>query len=234
MIRFVFLVLATLGLLAALGTVLSRNLVRAALHLVAFFFLVACLFVILEAEFIAIVQVLIYVGAVAILMMFGIMLTRNVQGDETTESPGRAMVPAALAAAGLLLVLVVGIRGEKGIPGRPAWSSQVERPAIGPDPALRETPKARAIGDMGRTLGNELMGRYALPFEVVGLLLTAAVVGSIALARQEGDLAADAPSGRAGMGRARPLGATIHPPGPPPALAGDPDPAAVAAGGQAS
>ena len=204
MIRLVFLVLATLGLLAALGTVLSRNLVRAAVHLVAFFFIVACLFVMLEAEFIAIVQVLVYIGAVAILMMFGIMLTRDVQGDETTDGRWSRLVPAAVVAVGFLAVMAFGIAREKGLGARPPWSRMVARPAIGPGPALRETPRARAVDDMGRILGNELMGRYALPFEVVSLLLTASVVGSIALARQDG-AGDDAPSDRAGLGRKRRL-----------------------------
>ena len=78
------MVIAALGLLAALGTVLARNLVHAALFLVAFFFTIACQFVLLEAEFLAAIQVLVYIGAVAILLMFGIMLTRNIQGDDTT------------------------------------------------------------------------------------------------------------------------------------------------------
>ena len=209
MIRLVFLVLATLGLLAALGAVLSRNLVRAALHLVAFFFIVACLFVVLEAEFLAIVQVLIYVGAVAILMMFGIMLTRNVQGDETTEAAGWSAVPAAIVALGFLAVLAVGIQREKGLAGRAPWSKTEARPAIAGDPGLRDSPRGRAIGDMGRTLGDELMGRYVLPFEVIGLLLTAAVVGSIALARQEGGTADDAPADRAGLGQGRGRGGVL-------------------------
>ncbi len=85
-----FVFIAVIGLLAALGTVLARNLVHAALFLVAFFFVMACQFVILEAEFLAAVQVLVYIGAVAILMMFGIMLTRNVQGDDTTTVSSRA------------------------------------------------------------------------------------------------------------------------------------------------
>ncbi len=91
MVQFLFLVIAALGLLAALGTVLARNLVHAALFLVAFFFTIACQFVLLEAEFLAALQVLVYIGAVAIILMFGIMLTRNIQGDDTTivTAPGR-------------------------------------------------------------------------------------------------------------------------------------------------
>ena len=187
MIAYLFLILAGLGILAALGTVLARNLVHAALYLVAFFFLVACQFVLLEAEFLAAVQVLVYIGAVAILLVFGIMLTRNVRGDETTMAPLTWSVPAALVTGGLLAVLVAGIHREAGLPGRPPWSAVATRPAIGPDPAQRDTPQARAVDDMGRTLGNELMGRYAVPFEVAALLLTAALIGSIALARPEAD-----------------------------------------------
>ena len=187
MIASLFLILAGLGIAAALGTVLARNLVHAALYLVAFFFLVACQFVLLEAEFLAAVQVLVYIGAVAILLVFGIMLTRNVRGDETTIAPLAWTLPAALVTGGLLAVLLAGIHQEAGTPGRLAWRAVRTRPAIGTTADDRATPQARAVNDMGRTLGNELMGRYAVAFEVAGLLLTAALVGSIALARQEDD-----------------------------------------------
>jgi len=182
-----FLIVAALGIASALGTVLARNLVHAALYLVAFFFLVACQFVLLEAEFLAAVQVLVYIGAVAILLVFGIMLTRNVRGDETTVSPLSWSIPAALVSLGFLAVLVAGIDRETGLNGRPPWRAIQARPAVGPDPIARATPQARAVDDMGRTMGNELMGRFAVPFEVAALLLTAALVGSIALARQDGD-----------------------------------------------
>ena len=194
MIASLFLILAGLGIAAALGTVLARNLVHAALYLVAFFFLVACQFVLLEAEFLAAVQVLVYIGAVAILLVFGIMLTRNVRGDETTIAPLAWSLPAALVTGGFLAVLVAGIHREVGLPGRTAWRDVRTRPAIGPGPDQRATPQARAVDDMGRTLGDELMGRYAVPFEVAGLLLTAALVGSIALARQEDEDAPDDPT----------------------------------------
>src|SRR5438128_1802917 len=97
----------------ALGTVLSRNLVHAALYLVAFFFLIACQFVLLEAEFMAAMQVLVYIGAVAIILMFGIMLTRNIQGDETTGGHWVRKVPAVAVAAALLAILIAGIVEQK-------------------------------------------------------------------------------------------------------------------------
>ena len=204
MSQALFLILATLGILAALGTVLARNLVHAALYLVAFFFLVACQFLLLEAEFLAAVQVLVYIGAVAILMMFGIMLTRNIQGDETTTTSWPWRIPAALASLGFLAVIVAGIQRESGMGDRRGWSTIQARPAIGPDPLLKGGPRALAVNDMGRAVGFELMGRYALPFEVAGLLLTAALVGSIALATQDGD--DDEPDARSGHSRRRGLG----------------------------
>jgi NADH-quinone oxidoreductase subunit J len=229
-IQVLFGVIASLAIVLALGTVLARNLVHAALFLVGFFFLVACQFVLLEAEFMAAMQVLVYIGAVAILLMFGIMLTRNIQGDETTGAHWARSIPAAIAGVALLAVLVVGIARESGRPvtrpgvveaerplSRP-WGVTTERPSIGADrlsnlrlqaaveteaAARRATPstpvepgpsqveydqalaRSRAINNMGGAIGHELVNRFAIPFQVAGLLLTAALVGAIALAQGE-------------------------------------------------
>ena len=168
-----------LGLLAALGTVLARNLVHAALFLVAFFFIVACQFVMLEAEFLAAVQVLVYIGAVAILLMFGIMLTRNVQGDDTTSVPRGWIVPAWRRRSGCSSSWPSGStttsasrRGKRLVGDGP--------PAAGRRGARRaKSPSAADPGGQrhGRTVGDEMLTRYAVPFEVAGLMLTAALVG---------------------------------------------------------
>ena len=184
--QILFGVIATAGVLAALGTILARNLVHAALFLVAFFFLVACQFVMLEAEFLAAVQVLVYIGAVAIIMMFGIMLTRNIQGDDTTKVSRAGFFAAGLAAVGLLAVLVLGINREEGPLGQSPWRELTTRPAIGPGKDLKATPRAQAINNMGNVVGGQLLSRYIVAFEVAGILLTAALVGAIALAVQEG------------------------------------------------
>jgi NADH-quinone oxidoreductase subunit J len=188
-VEFLFLVIAALGLLAALGTVLARNLVHAALFLVAFFFTIACQFVLLEAEFLAALQVLVYIGAVAIILMFGIMLTRNIQGDDTTiVSPAWRTLPLV---AGLCVfgVLVIGIYNEAAPAGRTAWSESNLRPSIAANAELnRSTAERRdAVNNMAKTVGNELMTRYVVGFEVAGLLLTVALVGAIALAHREED-----------------------------------------------
>ncbi|MFO0892808.1 MAG: NADH-quinone oxidoreductase subunit J [Isosphaeraceae bacterium] len=187
MIQVLFLVISVLGILAALGTVLARNLVHAALFLVAFFFIVACQFVLLEAEFLAAIQVLIYIGAVAILLMFGIMLTRNVQGDVTTTVPVGWTWPAIGVGLCMFVVLVFGINNHVGLKGQSDWSASARRPTLNSPLTTDERSPARStvINDLGREVGQQMLTRYALAFEVAGLLLTAAMVGAIAIAHRE-------------------------------------------------
>jgi NADH:ubiquinone oxidoreductase subunit 6 (subunit J) len=174
--QIIFVIIAALGLAAALGTVLARNLVHAALFLVAFFFTVACQFVLLEAEFLAALQVLVYIGAVAIILMFGIMLTRNIKGDEPGSATSVWPVPGLVVGLGLFLVLAYGISFQLGVAGRGTWAMMDERP----------TPsRAEAINNMAKVAGDELLTRYVIAFEVAGLLLTAALVGAIALAHRD-------------------------------------------------
>jgi NADH:ubiquinone oxidoreductase subunit 6 (subunit J) len=183
--QILFVIIAGLGLLAALGTVLARNLVHAALFLIAFFFTVACQFVLLEAEFLAALQVFIYIGAVAIILMFGIMLTRNVQGDDPTSAPSAWHVPGLIVGLGLFAVLGFGISFQRGGAGGMTWSLTDERPSIVAAPGEKPPPRAEAINNMATVVGNELLTRYVIGFEVAGLLLTAALVGAIALAHRE-------------------------------------------------
>jgi NADH:ubiquinone oxidoreductase subunit 6 (subunit J) len=187
LIRILFLIISSLGLLMALGTVLARNLVHAALFLIGFFFIIACQYVLLEAEFLAVIQVLIYIGAVAILLLFGIMLTRNIQGDETTTVRWPTRLPATIAGLGVLVVLAYGIGGQTGRQYQPSWTALTTRqPATLPSGPGATVLRSEAISDMGRVVGYEMMTRYVVPFEVAGLLLTAALVGAIALAQLEG------------------------------------------------
>jgi NADH-quinone oxidoreductase subunit J len=180
-LRAIFAQVSVFALLAALGVVLARNLVHAGLFLVAFFFLIACQFVLLEVEFLAAMQVLVYIGAVSILLMFGIMLTRDVQDDATIDRRWSARIPAAAIALGLAVLLGFGILAQGGGKER-SWPLAAERPPLtGVDGA--PTAVGGVVGNMAPTLGAELMTRWVVPFELAGLLLTAALVGAIALAR---------------------------------------------------
>jgi len=212
-IQVLFVVIAVLGLAAALGTILARNLVRAALYLIAFFFTVACLFVLLEAEFLAALQVLVYIGAVAILLMFGIMLTRNIQGDDPASNPSAWRLPGLVAGLALFLVLAYGITYQKGIGTQYSWSATEVRPKIAQVNGQGTTPRANAVNNMAKVVGEQLMTRYVIAFEVAGLLLTAALVGAIAIAhREEVEPSAPPGSGRAASEPAAPVPAVGSPP----------------------
>lgn len=181
-----FLIISTLGLASALGTVLARNLIHAALFLVAFFFAVACQFVLLDAEFLAVVQVLIYIGAVAILLVFGVMLTQNVQGDSTTTIPKGWIIPALVASLGIFFVLTFGIKNHVGLKNRSSWGVLRTRPPLiassKPDSTLRV--RQRSVNEMGHVVGEQMLTRYAVGFEAAGVLLTAALVGAIAVSHR--------------------------------------------------
>jgi NADH-quinone oxidoreductase subunit J len=161
-LQIIFLVtaLATVG--SGLMVVTARNLVHAALWLIVSLFTVAVLFVLLEAGFLAAVQVVLYIGAIAILIIFAIMLTRRVMQD-TGPQTNRQWWLGALIAAGLCVALIVIL-------------SQV--------PGLQNPPVAAIPPDTLQTLGRSLVDPnfYALPFEVASVLLLVALIGAIAVA----------------------------------------------------
>jgi NADH:ubiquinone oxidoreductase subunit 6 (subunit J) len=184
----VFWVLSIVAIGAALGVVLVRDLFRAALLLALVFFTVAGFFVLLSAEFLAVVQVLIYVGAISILFIFAVMLTQDVRRG---NPPNRLQVPAVLFPALLLgaLAAVVVVTDWRPIPeDRQAQVDLVQTRSVGfipeerldqagiTDEAMREEVRRAGLAEL-------LVGRFVVPFEAVAALLLAALVGALALAR---------------------------------------------------
>ena len=157
----IFYFLAAFTVWAGAVVVLGRNIVRSAVALIFTFCGMAALYVLLEAEFLAAVQVLIYVGGITILLLFAIMLTSRIAAT-TTRVVNDQVVLSAVAAVGLLAGLIyASVRGI---------------PALTAPPPLPETAPY---------LGRALLTTYALPFEAVSVLLLAAMVGAIILARKE-------------------------------------------------
>ncbi|WP_016909614.1 NADH-quinone oxidoreductase subunit J [Streptomyces xiaopingdaonensis] len=160
-IAFVLVGVVVLG--AAVATVTTRQLVHAALWLVVALGGVAVEYLLLTAEFIAWVQVLIYVGSVVVLLLFGLMLTRAPIGRSPEADSGNR--PAALTVAGgaavLLVVLVVDAF-------RSTWIA-LDVPAAGST----------------RLTGEALFRNWVLPFEALSVLLLAALVGAIVLSRRK-------------------------------------------------
>jgi NADH-quinone oxidoreductase subunit J len=163
---FVFYVLAGVSVAGALAAVLLKNTVHCALALTAAFAGLALLFLELDAQFAGFAQILVYIGAVAILVVFAILLTR---GSETPTDGvfSRKPLVGLVTAAGIFAVL-----------GWAVLSSQQALPGAGSTPAPAPTVTVMDIG-------NALMGRYVLPLEIVALLLTAALIGAVIVAMHE-------------------------------------------------
>ncbi len=159
---FGFFTILTLG--GGIGVVINRNLVRGAVWLVISLFGIAGMFVLLSAPFLAAVQVLVYIGAIGILITFAVMLTRSM--TNITERYNRQWWLGALTAAILFVFLVIGVIV-------PFWG-KVEGPS---------SDIVATTVDLGIALvsGNQ----YVLPFEVASLLLTAAMIGAIVIARED-------------------------------------------------
>jgi NADH-quinone oxidoreductase subunit J len=134
------------------------------------------------------------------------MLTRNIQGDESTTPVSPWTLPALVAGLGLFLVLMFGINNHVGLNDRDDWKATRTRPSIVAEKGMPVSPRADAINNMGRAVGDEMMTRFVVPFEVAGLLLTAALVGAIAVAFRHGDEETPKIGGSATI----PLGATTQ------------------------
>src|SRR5262245_45979164 len=174
-----FAILAGLTVGSAVAAVSLRNLVHCALSLVVTFAGLAGLFLQLGAEFVGFAQILVYVGAVAILIVFAILLTR---GTETEPPPSiAAATPWAISIALAAFVIMAGaILQTRSVPVA-AITAVVEvegKPMTLPIRRITN-PKPTV-----KNIGDKLMTDYVLPLEVVGLLLTAAMIGAVIVAMQ--------------------------------------------------
>ena len=167
MVSVVFWLLAAVSVGAALGVVLMRDIFRAALFLVVAFLAMAGFFVLLSAEFLAVVQVLVYAGAISVLIIFAVMLTQDVsKGNQANR-----LHVGALVAAGLVLTALVAAALQGG------WSSL--------NPEVERVVQDQVVASGPALLGGLLVREFALPFVVAGALLLAALIGAIALVREE-------------------------------------------------
>ena len=156
----VFYVLAAVCLGGALGVVMARNVVYAALLLLLSLLGIAGIYLVLLAEFLALVQVLIYGGAIIIVALFVIMLTRQQEFRAMRDNPQWPL--AAAVAIGVFAVLFL---------------------------AMREgSPFATERGSLGfAELGDSLFAQWAVPFEIASLVLLVALIGAIVIAREGGE-----------------------------------------------
>jgi NADH-quinone oxidoreductase subunit J len=161
--EYAFVVLAVVGSISAVAVVTARNVVHAALYLVVTLLSVGGVYLVLGAEFVAWVQILIYVGAIVILFLFGLMLTKAPIGRDTLDNQQRWI--GAVVGLGVFAGLAYLIQSA--------------------------FPLADAVNDYGSSpgdtgaIGLALFHDYVLPFEVISFLLLAALIGAIVLARKD-------------------------------------------------
>jgi NADH-quinone oxidoreductase subunit J len=160
-ISIAFWILAVVGVIAALAVVLLRDIFRAALSLVLCFLTVAGIYITLSADFLAAVQILIYVGAISVLIILAIMLTREVQHGSPSN---RLQIPA-------FIVAVLFLGGVAFAMLNTPWPVSSISPLEPTTPALA-----------GLLFGE---GGFILPVEIAPILLLAAILGAIALVREK-------------------------------------------------
>jgi len=157
-----FVIIAIVTLFAAAAAMSLRNLVHCALSLVVALAGLAALYLALDAQFVGFAQILVYVGAVAILIVFAVLLTRSdATPDQSVVSPG--WLGGLVVSAVVFATLGWAVLQSAGLP--------------------RQTPPAPAVAV--KDIGDSLMTRYVLPLEVIGLLLTAALIGAVIIALKE-------------------------------------------------
>jgi NADH-quinone oxidoreductase subunit J len=160
--QIAFGVIAIAMAVSALRVVTTRNVVHAALYLVVVLAGAAAIFVLLAAEFVAVVQVLVYIGAIVVLFLFGIMLTRAEIGrlsDLDNDQRWLAAIVAVFLFGVLSFFLYDGFR----------------------DTQLPEPGTVQTSGEVGQSI----FSTYVVPFEVISVLLLAALVGAVVIARRE-------------------------------------------------
>jgi NADH-quinone oxidoreductase subunit J len=162
--EYAFLVVAVIGGTAAVAVVTARNVVHAALYLVVALASVGVTFLLVGAEFVGWTQILIYVGAIVILFLFGLMLTKAPIGKDTLDNLPQNRIVGAIVA-----VLIFA--------GLAALMLQVW--------PVGSTGASEQLAGTTAAVGEALFRDYVLPFEVVSFLLLAALIGAIVLARKD-------------------------------------------------
>jgi NADH-quinone oxidoreductase subunit J len=158
----IFAIIALLTVASAVAAMTLRNLVHCALSLTITFAGLAALYLQLNAQFVGFAQILVYIGAVAILIVFAILLTRG------SEAPEQSIYSSSWIVGFTIALIVFAVLGGM------ILTSKAVSPIIPPAPAATV-----------RQIGDQLMNRYILPLEVIGLLLTAALIGAVILAMRE-------------------------------------------------
>ena len=167
---FLFVILGATALAAALGVILSRRPVYSALFLLLNFATLAALYIMLQAQFLAAVQVIVYAGAIVVLFLFVVMLVGGDAVSDAAQAVARSRVPRIVGI--VLAVLLIALLGYGLVR------------AVLPQPLPSASAAAFGQGSV-EAIGAALYTTYLLPFELVSVLLLVGMIGAVVLARRE-------------------------------------------------
>lgn len=170
--QIIFILVSAFTLITGIIVVAHRNLFHAALAMMASFLGVAALYVTLDAGFLAAAQLLVYIGAISILIIFAIMMTRRMM--QTAENPFNSQWGLGLITAGAALILLIAVTVQ-------FWpvTPDANQFLAGRTP-VSDSILGNTIPELGRALVSA--DAYVLPFEVASVLLLAALIGSVVIA----------------------------------------------------
>jgi len=157
-----FYALAALSMVSGAGVAFSRSIIYSALSLLGTLLGIGALFVFLSADYVAISQLLIYIGGVLVLILFAVMLTSKI-GDRSHTNPSVGVFPGIVLTVALVAVLGYVVT-------KSPWIVK---------------PDAPQINQTARTIGDVFLKEYLLPFEVASLVLLATLIGAVVIARKE-------------------------------------------------
>ncbi|MBP9725724.1 MAG: NADH-quinone oxidoreductase subunit J [Bacteroidia bacterium] len=163
MSHYVFLFLSLLSILCAMAVIFARNPIYSVMYLILCFFSIAGHYVLLNAQFLAIVHIIVYSGAIMVLFLFTVMLL-NLNADSETHKPLLLKFAAVIAGGTLMITLLATFRNAE---------------------ILQTTDPINAQLGLVKNLGHVLFTDFVLPFEISSVLFIAAMVGAVILAKKE-------------------------------------------------
>lgn len=160
---YIFLALAVISVITALLMVFSKNPVHSVLYLILTFFVIAGQYILLNAQFLAVVHIIVYAGAIMVLFLFVLMML-NLNSDTEPQKSTRWKVIGCIASGSLLVTLVGALRG----------SMQLAAPA-------QHDSKVGLVQNLGKVLFTD----FVVPFEIAGILFLAAMVGAVLVGKRD-------------------------------------------------
>lgn len=161
--QYIFLSLALISVVTALLMVFSKNPVHSVLYLILTFFAIAGQYVLLNAQFLAVVHIIVYAGAIMVLFLFVLMLL-NLNKESEPQKSASWKIGAGITAGLLLVTLVGALKG----------SAQINAPAV-------SNPSVGLVENLGQVLFTD----FVVPFEIAGILFLAAMVGAVLVGKKD-------------------------------------------------